>query len=104
MRATHLMVIFSLGLAFGSDTAPPFTDCVDWDFDLVDVPEDVAFRSRQKDQWVSFDAKPEDVWSYWDRIEAATKAAGTKGLHEALGLHGNLTSAMADVMAAKGAV
>ena len=76
-------------------------NCVTWDLAAVSVPESVAFRAKgSSDPWVSFDAKPEDVWSYWDRLEAATKAAGTKGLHEALGLNGNLTSAMADVMAA----
>ena len=100
LLGSSLLLHFCVVLGAGSGDAP-VKDCVDWDLTSVDVPQSVVFRARIKDHMVGFDAKPEDVWSYWNRIEAATKAADTQGLHKALKLHGKMTNVLVDVMGAK---
>ena len=86
-------------LVFGASAQ----DCVTWDLALPAVPPEVAFRSRKQPDFVSFDAQPAYVASYWSRIQAAVSAAGggAKGLYGSLGLRGNLTDAIRQTLAVK---
>jgi hypothetical protein len=75
--------------------------CVRWDLGAVAVPTELTFKARGQPGYVSFDADPPDVFSYWARIEAATAARGQRALHAALGLRGHAHDALLAVLARK---
>ena len=81
---------------------PSGSSCVGWDLSNdLSVPFELAFKAPRQPGLVAHYGYPADIWSFFDRLEAANAAAGREGFHAGLRLPGTGHDAVAQILTRK---